>query len=114
MYRINLSKFDDFISGNNAGVISRASSIKRNSCVLSGRRPAGGGRAAAKRAGGGGKMYKYDEKSRQGKAGFGYYISEESERRGGRVVLLQRRRAHTRTHTNTDMRKREILARRNR
>jgi len=54
MYRINLSKFDDFISGNNAGVISRASSIKRNSCVLSGRRPAGGGRAAAKRAVGGG------------------------------------------------------------
>lgn len=103
MYRINLSKFDDFISGNNAGVISRASSIKRNSCVLSGRRSAGGG-----------KMYKYDEKSRQGKAGFGYYISVESERRGGRVVLLQRRRAHTRTHTNADMRKREILERRNR
>jgi len=110
MYRINLSKFDDFISGNNAGVISRASSIKRNSCVLSGRRPAGGGRAVAKRAGGGGKMYKYDEKSRQGKAGFGYYISAESERRGGRVGLLQRRRAHTHAHEHRHEKKRNISA----
>lgn len=33
MHRINLSKFDDFISGNNAGVISQASSIKRNSVL---------------------------------------------------------------------------------
>jgi len=35
--------------------------------------------AGAKRAGVG-KMYKYDEKSRQGKAGFGYYISAERAR----------------------------------
>jgi len=41
MYRINLSEFDDFISGNNAGVISRASGIKRNS-VLSGCRTGDG------------------------------------------------------------------------
>jgi len=47
-------------------------------------------------------MYKYDEKSRQGKAGFGYYISAESEQRGGRVVLeLSRAHAHTRTQTPT-------------
>lgn len=90
MYRINLSKFDDFISGNNAGVISQASSIKRNSVLgLSaggggGGQPEGwGGLRRQRRRGreargtrmGREKMYKYDEKSRQGKAGFGYYIS---------------------------------------
>jgi hypothetical protein len=58
-------------------------------------------------------MYKYDEKSRQGKAGFGYYISAVS------VVVRdenERERVREREGVSERMRERqrEILARRNR
>lgn len=41
-------------------------------------------------------MYKYDEKSRQGKAGFGYYVSVRSEKKRNisatKPIILQARK----------------------